>query len=565
MQTEYQRRNPFSIARNTAVGIAEEIIGTEVAQLWSRGGGPMAQPLSVDRRFRKEAVQQLMAQSPKAKALNWAKHPVDSLRSVFSLTEGGPRLAEFRAALERLGWKPGQKVTFEQYMKAQIAAANVSVDFREAGWIGQWLNQIVPFFNASIQGANRMAHAINNRPVATIGTASLWLTLPTLLLWFKQKDEEWYQDLSPMERYRYWHVRVPSTETILRIPKPFEWGHIFSSIPEAALQSAVDQDADALKESASTFLEDVTPTMIPGLAEAPAEIAADRDFYFDTPLVGKRLQSLEAQDQYRPYTTATAKAIGRTLNVAPIYVEHLASGWTGGLATQAVGAIETMAGVTGKKSGRRITGGASTLPVVGRLFLSKLHTRQFDDFYSRLEQLEQKHGSLEARGKSDASITMLKFMRDRASDLAELRRESRAVLINKSMSDKDKRDKFINIHLQMVQMAKEVNDMNKLHRPSTPAKAKEQWQKIHKEYSQGVIYNASKSPPNPAYYRGKDIEKAKKEYESSRELEKHRALAVAESYDKALEMLQGYWKKQGWEATDAFSRRRNALADLYKE
>ena len=539
----------------------------------------MAQPLGIDRRFLEETIHELTAQSPKAKALNWMQHPVDSLRSLFSLPESAPRLAEVRAALYKMGWRPGKKVTFEQYVEAQLSAADVSVDFREGGSLAMWVNQITPFFNATIQGPHRMASAIRNHPVATIGSAVMWLTIPSLLLWWKQKDEEWYKNLTAMERYRYWHVRIPGTDTVLRIPKPFEWGHIFASMPEGLAQSIADKDSEAIGEAAGTMLEDLTPSIIPGLAEAPTEIAANKDFYFDRQLVPERLKDLEPKDQYAPYTTETAKAIGGLFGVSPIYVEHLAGGWTGGLATQAVATIESTIGLGGKKTQRSITGGPSTLPVVGRLFTSPLHTRQFDDFYNRLEKLEQKHASLKLRNKSDPSITMLKFMQDRSRDLAKLRNENRAVLADDSLTDEQKRDRFVNTHLKMVQMVEEANGMSHLERPGTESSLRHKWEETHRKMSAKIIYNASKAPPDQKRHKGVNLEKAQKEYLDTRELAKQRALAVAPTHTEAQRLLVESYRKldsKGKMQTernaknpsrydDSYFERAKALAKLYGE
>jgi hypothetical protein len=554
LQTEYQPRNPFSIAVNAAQGLVEDLTGSEVAQWWERTGGPMAQPLGIDRKFLKETVQELLAQSPKAKALNWAKHPIDSLRSLFSTPEAAPRLGEVRAALYELGWRPGEKVTFEQYIEAQLAGSDVSVDFREGGFLAMWTNQIVPFFNASIQGPHRMASAIRNHPVATIGAATMWMTIPSLLLWWRQKDEEWYRNLSAMERYRYWHYRISGTEVVIRIPKPFEWGHLFASMPEGAAQSMEDGDPEAFNESVGVMLEDMTPSAIPGLAEPPLEVASNKDFYFDRPLVSQRLKSLEPRDQYAPYTTETAKLIGDILNVSPIYVEHLASGWTGGLATDAARNIEAAIGLGGNKTQRSITGGLSTLPVVGRLFTSPLHTRQFDDFYNRLEKLEQKHESLKLRDQSDPSITMLKFMQDRARDLSELRSESRDILMNDSLTDEQKKERFVAIHEQMLRLAEEANQMSHLDRPSVSQDIRKKWKSIHKEMSGAVLFTAAKAPPDPDKFKGREEElrKAKKKYAETRELAKQRALAVAQTHTQAQQLLVEYYRRPGRKDANEF-------------
>ncbi len=460
MQTEYQPRNPFSLVANAVRGLVSDITGTDVARLWERGGGPMAQPLGIDRAFLKEALQELTAQNPRAKVLNWMRHPVDSLRSLFSIPESAPRLAEFEAALKAEGWRPGQKVTFEQYVKAQLAAANVTVDFREGGTLAMWINQITPFFNANIQGPARMAAAIRNHPAATITAGVMWITLPALAMWWKQKDEEWYKQLTPMERYRYWHVKIPGTETALRIPKPFEWGHLFGSMPEGAMETAYGENPKAFSESVGVTLNSLAPNPLPGALEAPIEIAANRDFFRGVPLVPERMKRLKPEDQFAPYTSETAKKIGALLGVSPIYVEHLAEGWTGGLATDAAKAIESGVGVATHKTSRQIVGGLSAIPVAGRLFLSPIHTRVLDDFYNKLEKEEREFGSAKQHGEGAYNrkgqyvpSASLHNLRAASKALSELRRRSRSILDDTSTTDDEKRTAFMEIHARMIDVA----------------------------------------------------------------------------------------------------------------
>lgn len=448
MQTEAQRGDPLSVAFGTVRGVLADLTNDEIALLFKRGGGQMAQPLGIDRRFLAEAIDEILARTPKQRVLNWLHHPVDTLRELFSVPELGPRLAEFRAELERSGWREGQPVTFEQYVRAQFKAQNVTVDFREGGALGMWVNQVTPFFNANLQGPARMAYTIQRYPAQTLGKAVLWLLLPTLALWWAYKDEEWYVSLKPAERWRYWHLRVPTTGAIIRIPKPFEWGHVFSSVPEAIVDWAYRQDPTAVREALGRLLEDLTPPFIPGVAGPAIEVLANRHFYFDRPLVGKTLERLPPAERVAPYTTETAKAIGRLFGVPPIYVDHLVSGYTGGLGEDIVRAAERLTG-TSTDAGRRPPELADT-PVAGRLFLRPTHTRVFDDFYRYLEDLEQRAESAKRGGTAEPpDASDFARMRRVTRELAALRRDAREV-VESTATDEAKRARLLEIHADMV-------------------------------------------------------------------------------------------------------------------
>ena len=58
--------------------------------------------------------------------------------------------------------------------------------------------------------------------------------------------EDWYDELEQWERNVCWHfdvgLRTDDDEVIpLRVPKPFERGAIFGSVPEALAQYAIEQ------------------------------------------------------------------------------------------------------------------------------------------------------------------------------------------------------------------------------------------------------------------------------------------------------------------------------------
>jgi hypothetical protein len=452
MQTEYQSKNPFSIAVNSARGFVSDITNDATARLWKSGGGEMGQPLAIDRRFTQEAVRDLIAQHPADKALNWMSHPIDTLREAFSISESAPRLAEVTAAWKKLGWKPGQDLTFEQYVKGQMAGMNVSVDFREGGNLAMWINRINPFFNANIQGPARMASALRNHPLATTANALLWITLPTVALWYKQKDEEWYKNLEPMERYRYWHVKIGSQ--ILKVPKPFEWGHVFGSMVDGALESAYGENPKAFGEAFGRTIDDMTPPLVPGAIAPWTEIAANKNFFSDRPLVPERLKNLLPEDQIAPHTTETAKQIGKLFGISPIYVEHLASSYTGGLATDATRSIEQITGI-----GRTPTNSENaTIPVAGRLFLRETHTRVINDFYEKLGSMEKEYNSAKSRKAIiPKSVSGIKMMRGTAEVLSKMREITRKILSNPSLSDEEKRKKFLELHVRMVQAASIAN------------------------------------------------------------------------------------------------------------
>ncbi len=442
---------PSVVARSIG-GVVNDITGGEAARLFKAGGGELAQPLGIDRRFTKNILGEVLAVSPQRKVLNWAKHPVESLRRLFSVPELGPRIGEFTEALKETGWKPGQKISFKQYMDAQMRAANVSVDFREGGWLSMWINRIVPFHNSSLQGPNRMVQAIRNDPAGSTMKALIWLFMPKLAEWWRHKDEDWYKELPDWEKWRYYHIRIG--DNVLRIPTPFEWALIFGSIPVAYIESIYNQSTQPIKDAIGQTIESLIPPLMPAVAKPVIDVVANKDFFRGSPIVPLAEQRLEPADRFNRYTTETAKAIGRIFNISPRNIDHITSGYTGGLGLDALKNIEKLTSST--KSRRPPE--ARDIPVIGRLFLRQTATRVFEDFYKERNRLNQQLASARKFRRQVPEKDLGKANRFNiiARSLTAGRKAAEAIIVNPDLSVEEKRRQLLENHNFMRKLAKQA-------------------------------------------------------------------------------------------------------------
>jgi len=448
---------PSVVGRNIQ-GFFMDMVGDDVVRMWRAGGGEMAQPLGIDRRFSSRIAQEALAVHPSQKVLDWSLHPIEAARNALSVTEAAPRIAEFKAVLEDYGWKPGQKVTFQQFLMAQMSAANVTVDFREGGWLAMWANRIVPFFNAQIQGPKRMLDQWKRHPAKSLARAVSWLTIPSLLLWWMYKDEEWYKQLPGYEKARYWHVKLPNG-LVIRVPKPFEWGMLFGSLPESVAESMYRQNPEPFKEmsyeTASGFLPPVVPTAVGG----PMEVIFNWDMFRWRPVESESFKYLPPEERYYSHTSRLARVVGEMFDVSPIRVEHLVDSYTAGSASDLVRAAEQGLGHAGviPKAGQR-PGTPTDIPVVGRLFLRETATRVFDDFYGLRDAYATRKASMKKAGTREPFQHRQRRLRLQraARDLAEERKKNRVVVENASMSQADKRVRLAQSHRRMIAIAKKA-------------------------------------------------------------------------------------------------------------
>jgi hypothetical protein len=360
---------------------------TGIRQLWRASGGEMAQPLGLDRKMVQNLVDEAMANDVKSKAMNIVKHPLDAVRELFSLPEAGPRLAEFNAVLKKYDPMIEEaqargdvaevnKLREDAAIEATNLAADVTVNFRRAGVYGQALNQVIPFFNPSIQGAARTYRMIRSNPKRALIHAVSAITVPTLALWYLHKDEDWYKALPLWEKYGYWHFKMG--DKIFRLPKPFEWGYFFGALPEAGAQSYIDNDPKAFVGAVDATARAVNPVDWPAVIGPMIEAESNWDTFRKAPIVSRSLEDLLPSEQYTPNTSAVAKRIGKILDYPPAKVDHLLSGYTGGL-------VNDLLNVTKKDIKEN-----ADIPVVGRLFLRSdaigLGSQQVKEFYNLLDE-----------------------------------------------------------------------------------------------------------------------------------------------------------------------------------
>jgi hypothetical protein len=71
------------------------------------------------------------------------------------------------------------------------------------------------------------------------------VTLPSVLLWMANHDDPRYKDIPTWQKDLFWIVMTD--EHVYRIPKPFEIGVIFGSVPERMLDKFAADDPEAFK------------------------------------------------------------------------------------------------------------------------------------------------------------------------------------------------------------------------------------------------------------------------------------------------------------------------------
>lgn len=363
-------------------------------EAFNRLGAKLGQPLGADIQHTKRAAKGLFH----GKMMRVVTNPIDHLRDLLQITESAPRVAELKLIAEEAGWKPGQMMTPDQAVQIALAAKRVTVDFSAGGRIAKVLNQAIPFYNASVQGTRSFARTIRDNPTRAVLYGLTTFTLPALLNWWRNKDEEWYRQLPWRERYLYDNVR-DDQGNVWQIPRPPEWGNFFSVLPEAILDSWYRKDPRGVKEALKHMLDTSNPLDYPVLAKIAKEQWQNRIDFFARPIVPRSQIDLPPGEQRSPYTTKLGQWLGHAFpnTISPRRFDAAVRGYFGGALPdlqQSLEAAGVKAGILGASTAVEREEELSDLPVLGRMFRRggefSAANLSIGDYYDELTRLSAK-------------------------------------------------------------------------------------------------------------------------------------------------------------------------------
>ncbi len=330
---------------------------------WLKSGGANGSFIELNKNYLERNVFKLNKDAGNFIDRTWnvVRKPVDYLVAAGQIAENATRLAEFKNVSK--GKASGSKI-----FEGGFASREATIDFQRIGAKMSAYNAITAFQNVSIQGLDRTVRAIKDNPMGVTVKGLTYITAPSVLLWWANKDDVRYQQRPRWEKDLFWHLPLDDWQEIkedevgdypeqlvrrvgdkfqankgevLRFPKPQELGILFGSVPERILESFFTENPNALKDFERTVGELVTPSIIPDLARAPMEQFFNKNIFTDRPIIPYPLQGLSPEYQYKPYTSETAKMIGNLIGAvpaadnnsfrSPLMVEHYIRSWSGSL------------------------------------------------------------------------------------------------------------------------------------------------------------------------------------------------------------------------------------------
>ena len=340
--------------------VKSKLVGDRMYNKFMKSGAMQSTLISFDRAYFRDGQMYKELTGRNVHNVINPKNWLENLRILSEVFENASRFQDFKMTIKRLEkanekLPPEKKLTEREILEeAGFETRDLTVDFRKMGSDMQGYNMISAFFNARVQGVMKLKEGLFDpkRRGKVIKTSMLYITTPTILLWLKNKDSEVYRDLPQWQKDIFWIVITGEgtpDQTVWRIPKPFEIGWLFGTLPERLLDWMYQEDSSQFTTSALDFSKDFAKSFmpIPEFIRPFLEDAQNENFFFERPIVPYSMEKILPEYQYTEYTSATAKLIAQnyaklreSMGVfemvgpnldSPLKVENYIRAWTGGL------------------------------------------------------------------------------------------------------------------------------------------------------------------------------------------------------------------------------------------
>lgn len=450
---------------DTFKGLALFLKKGELYWDYMKSGAAHAAMVSLDRDYLGGQLRDIMSRDSKVTKL--IKNPLEVLRAMSEATEMATRLAEFDNARKgytgignRLFGKDRKPLTARE---AALESRDITLDFSRRGSHTKRVNQVIAFFNATIQGADKMARAFKEDPRGMTVKTMLYITLPSILLWYMNKDDERYQELPQWEKDTFWII--PGKENMYRVPKPFEAGVLFGTSFERMLQYFDDaknnRKSVGFKGFGDRVIDSLAPSFIPTAIIPVVEAMTNYSLFRQRNIIPQSQENLPAHLQYGANTSELAKFVGDKINVSPYIVDNTIRGYGGGLAGLGLSGIDAATGAKENNASKKWYEAPGLRGFTVAPYQSSDSVQRVYDDYKEQEKL---HNEFKLTGQRPEGYDAKEFakLKNASDSLKGLNKASKAIINNERMSGEQKRDQLDKINMRKANIARSVYGLGKV-------------------------------------------------------------------------------------------------------
>jgi hypothetical protein len=446
---------------------------------WMKAGAAMSTMQSLDR---DNIVKKLDEVRGKWQGIT----PIRWLRQLAGISEEVNRLSEFGKALAVEGkTRLGREI-------AAFAARDLSIDFAKIGMQTKALNQIIPFWNATVQGGDKFLRALINPKDRKnfIPRIIGFIVIPSLMLAWLNKDDENIQEF--YEEEKDFNFIFNFFGEYKKIPVAFETGVIAHGLTQRMFNYFIKKDPDAFEGFMGSIVEAMLPNFIPAIANPIIETYANKNFFTGARIIPRAQEDLISKYQYKNNTSSTARLLGRAMSymlgqdtrnkaASPAIIDHFINAWGAGLGQLMIKISDASLEAVGLSD--KIQGPTQT--ITERLGLDaftakfpRASTRSIEKFYDNYADATARQKSFKYAEKMElgtseeieTSYERVEKLYDYKSlqmaykAMQECQKEINSIW-NDPTIDSDLKKTFIDeLYLQMIEFAKAANEEIKIHR-----------------------------------------------------------------------------------------------------
>ncbi|WP_368207598.1 LPD38 domain-containing protein [Aeromonas sp. s12] len=336
--------------------------------------------------------------------------------------------------------------------KSHAQAAFESKDLMDFSMLGaaraiQGASLVLPFFNARLQGLGKLSRELRDNPREIAKRAGM-ITAMSLGLLAANWDDERYEELPDWDKDANWHFFVGDQH--FRIPKPFEIGVMFGTIPERMVRAMGDKDTGAqfgkavARAIGDTFALNPTPQIIKPLVEA----AFNYDTFRGGPIDSPQDLAVKAEARYNEQTSLLMRELGELSGFSPKQLEHLVIGYTGTIGGYVMATADGL--IRASRPGESASWRADEIPLVKAVYRgtgpakSTQHMEEFYRMLSEVNQLKRTVDQYRSEGLDDKANELLDEQGGILKSRRSLSRTQQQVRVVRNKIELIQRDRTMN-------------------------------------------------------------------------------------------------------------------------
>lgn len=445
---------------------------------WVKAGGAFGSYMELKEKSVNKALKEFVGEGSK-------------MRSIFSYANPLKLAEEFSQIFEqatRLGMYTRSKMNGATAMEAALEAREGTLDFSRSGSQGRIWNRKLPFFNAGIQGVDKMVRTFRDHPYLSSIKAIATMTIPQIALTgyylyaAPDDDREEYLNIPQYQKDFFYCFKIGYNW--LRIPKDFTLGYLFGSVPERFITWAYQEkkpEGKELWDMTRTLFGSVSPInnptdVLPPLLRALIEDVANYDFFRGQHIYPEYMNNLEPSMRANKFNSETSKWLGEKLNMSPAKIDHTISSLLGTSGKYLTDAGDLMINSVREFNGEEINKKVSTTadaPFIRGFVIRDpvgYQAVSTNEFFENYKTVSEKHASYnklvksgerdaarEYKTKHNAELRAYDKLNNTKKRIGDIGNQMDKIYSNKNMTNKEKQERLQPLAKMISDMAFDAN------------------------------------------------------------------------------------------------------------